>query len=73
MEAPIKTVKRREREAKDMEIYQEFLLLSSNPESMQSEIKNSLAKKFGYTAYRNIYPVLRRVEKRVKNLKPELV
>lgn len=73
MESAIITPKKRLRDAKDMEIYLEFIKLSNIQGSMQSEIKSHLAAKYGYGHPNNIYPVIRRVEKRLgKDHQPKI-
>jgi hypothetical protein len=65
MEAPVKTQKRKEKEAVDANIYRDYIAMSQLSGSMQTEIKNQLALKYGYRHWRYIYPVIRRVEKRM--------
>jgi len=61
-----KTVFQQEKEAKDKQIYDEFVSLSSEPGAAATEVTKFLMKKYGIHSPSTLWAIRKRVENRMR-------
>lgn len=67
----VKTALQEKREARDLEIYNEYNALCSNPEQSREELNKYLMEKYGIHSTGTLYVIRKRVEERLNTQKQE--